>query len=140
MVKGKALAWVLVLMLGMVGTPLFAEEEGDEAAMATESAPPEPLKFVSQHRLRAGGVGLAYSVTAEEIYIRDDEGKQTASFFTISYTKAGVYFATEYMLHDSGIDADRITIKNYPGGHRMYLYQPSLVALSDDIVAFVEGH
>ena len=93
MVKGKALAWVLVLMLGMVGTPLFAEEEGDEAAMATESAPPAPLKFVSQHRLRAGGVDLAYSVTAEEVYIRDDEGKETASFFTISYAKSGVEHA-----------------------------------------------
>ena len=49
------------------------------------------------------------------------------------------YFATEYMLRHSGIDADRLTIKNYPGGHMMYLYQPSLEALSNDIVAFIQA-
>jgi carboxypeptidase C (cathepsin A) len=47
------------------------------------------------------------------------------------------YFATEYMLRHSGIDPDRLTIRNYDGGHMMYLYQPSLQALSDDIVAFI---
>jgi carboxypeptidase C (cathepsin A) len=49
------------------------------------------------------------------------------------------YFATEYMLRHSGIDPDRLTIENYEGGHMMYLYQPALEALSDDIVAFIEG-
>jgi len=49
------------------------------------------------------------------------------------------YFATSYMLRHSGIDADRLTIKDYPGGHMMYLHQPSLVALSNDIVAFIEA-
>lgn len=49
------------------------------------------------------------------------------------------YFATRYMLEHSGIDAERMTIKNYPGGHMMYLYQPSLEALSDDIVGFIGG-
>ncbi len=49
------------------------------------------------------------------------------------------YFATEYMLEHSGIDPDRITVKNYEGGHMMYLYQPALEALSDDIVAFIEA-
>lgn len=49
------------------------------------------------------------------------------------------YFATEYMLQHSGIDPERMTIENYPGGHMMYLYQPSLEALSDDIVAFIEA-
>ncbi len=48
------------------------------------------------------------------------------------------YFATEYMLQHSGIDPDRMTIKNYPGGHMMYLYQPSLEAVSNDIVEFIE--
>lgn len=47
------------------------------------------------------------------------------------------YFATRYMLEHSGIDADRLTIKNYHGGHMMYLYHPSLKAMSDDIVAFI---
>jgi len=43
------------------------------------------------------------------------------------------------MLQHSGIDPERITIENYPGGHMMYLHQPSLEALSEDIVAFIEG-
>jgi carboxypeptidase C (cathepsin A) len=48
------------------------------------------------------------------------------------------YFATEYMLHHSGIDPGRMTFKIYDGGHMMYLYQPSLEALSNDLVAFIE--
>jgi len=48
------------------------------------------------------------------------------------------YFATAYMLHHSGIDPARLEIRNYEGGHMMYLYQPSLQKLSDDIVAFIE--
>ena len=49
------------------------------------------------------------------------------------------YFATRYMLEHSGIDANRMTIKDYPGGHMMYLYRPSLDALSNDIVAFIRA-
>jgi carboxypeptidase C (cathepsin A) len=47
------------------------------------------------------------------------------------------YFATEYMLHHSGIDASRMTIKAYPGGHMMYLHQPSREALSNELTAFI---
>ena len=32
---------------------------------------------------------------------------------------------------------ERVIIRNYEGGHMMYLYQPSLEALSDDIVDFI---
>lgn len=49
------------------------------------------------------------------------------------------YFATAYMLRHSGIDPQRMTIKDYEGGHMMYLYQPSLEALSNDIVAFIQA-
>ena len=48
------------------------------------------------------------------------------------------YFATRYMLEHSGIDINRLSIHNYDGGHMMYLYRPSLEALSNDIVAFIE--
>jgi carboxypeptidase C (cathepsin A) len=50
------------------------------------------------------------------------------------------YYATEYMLHHSGIDPAHMTIKVYDGGHMMYLYQPSLEALSNDLVGFIEHH
>lgn len=49
------------------------------------------------------------------------------------------YFATRYMLEHSGIDSDRLTIKDYNGGHMMYLYRPAADALSDDIVAFINA-
>lgn len=47
------------------------------------------------------------------------------------------YFATAYMLQHSGMDPAKVEIRNYQGGHMMYLYQPSLVQLSDDIVEFI---
>ena len=49
------------------------------------------------------------------------------------------YYATRYMLQHSNIDARRMTIKAYDGGHMMYLHQPSLEALSNDIVTFIQG-
>lgn len=49
------------------------------------------------------------------------------------------FFATRYMLEHSGIDPKRMTIKDYEGGHMMYLYQPALEALSNDIVGFIGG-
>jgi carboxypeptidase C (cathepsin A) len=49
------------------------------------------------------------------------------------------YFATRYMLEHSGIDADRMTIRDYAGGHMMYLHRPSLDAVSNDIVAFIRA-
>jgi len=49
------------------------------------------------------------------------------------------YFALKYMLEHSGIDADRISLHDYPGGHMMYLHRPSADALSNDIVKFIEG-
>ncbi len=48
-------------------------------------------------------------------------------------------FAAEYVFDHSGIDKDRITMKQYHGGHMMYLYEPSLVQLSADIGAFITG-
>ncbi len=45
--------------------------------------------------------------------------------FTASgyYDLATAYFANAYMLHHSGIDPARVTIRNYPAGHMMYLHQ-----------------
>jgi carboxypeptidase C (cathepsin A) len=48
------------------------------------------------------------------------------------------YYATGYMLRHSGIAPAQMTIKNYEGGHMMYLHQPSLEALSNDVVAFLQ--
>jgi len=55
------------------------------------------------------------------------------------YDLATGYYANGYMLHHSGIDPARMTIKNYEGGHMMYLVQSSLEALSNDIVTFMQA-
>ena len=49
------------------------------------------------------------------------------------------FFGVEHTFDHSGIARDRITLKNYFGGHMMYLYEPSLKALSTDIRAFIRG-
>ena len=46
--------------------------------------------------------------------------------------------ATKLAVGYSGISADHLTIKDYPGGHMMYLHRPSQEALSNDIVKFIE--
>jgi carboxypeptidase C (cathepsin A) len=61
-----------------------------EKAKAEAAAQAEPKKFVSEHRLRTGSGDLAYTATAEDVFLRDGEGKPTATFFTISYAKKGV--------------------------------------------------
>jgi len=61
--------------------------------------------------------------------------------FTASgyYDLATAYFANAYMLHHSGVDPARVTIRNYPAGHMMYLNQGSLEQLSRDIGEFIQG-
>ncbi len=49
------------------------------------------------------------------------------------------YAALRFMLEHSGIDAGRVTLRTYLGGHMMYLYRPSGEALSQDLVAFIEA-
>lgn len=89
---GLASSAALLLALGSLSVSARADQpkaKADEKA-APAPAAPEPKKFVTEHRLQAGGVDLAYTATAEEIHLKDAEGKPTASFFTISYTKKGV--------------------------------------------------
>jgi carboxypeptidase C (cathepsin A) len=46
------------------------------------------------------------------------------------------YFGVEHAFDHSGIDKDLISLRNYDGGHMMYLYDPSLEAMSADLQAF----
>ena len=43
------------------------------------------------------------------------------------------------MFNHSGIDASRITLKNYEAGHMMYLHEPSFEQLTQDLTTFVEA-
>ena len=49
------------------------------------------------------------------------------------------FFGVEHTFHHSGVPQDRLTLKNYFGGHMMYLNEASLAALSADIRAFIRG-
>ncbi len=55
------------------------------------------------------------------------------------YDLATPYFATEYTFSHLGLDPSlrkHVVLKNYEGGHMMYLYHPSLVELKSDLVQF----
>ena len=47
------------------------------------------------------------------------------------------FFGVEHTFDHSGIDKERITLRNYFGGHMMYLYEPSLEALAKDVRDFI---
>jgi carboxypeptidase C (cathepsin A) len=47
------------------------------------------------------------------------------------------FYGVEHTFDHAGIDRDRITLRNYFGGHMMYLHEPSLAALSADIRTFI---
>jgi carboxypeptidase C (cathepsin A) len=49
------------------------------------------------------------------------------------------FYGVEHTFQHSGIPRRRITLKNYFGGHMMYLHEASLAALSADIRAFIRG-
>jgi carboxypeptidase C (cathepsin A) len=49
------------------------------------------------------------------------------------------FYGVEHTFNHSGIPRDRITLKNYFGGHMMYLHEASLAALAGDIRAFIRG-
>ncbi|MET1218565.1 MAG: peptidase S10 [Glaciecola sp.] len=55
------------------------------------------------------------------------------------YDLATPFFASEHSMHRHGIDLDRVTMTYYEAGHMMYIHEPSLIALSDDIRAFLAG-
>ena len=79
---------VLLAAVAIFPSTLFADTPAPPKAEAP--APPEPRKFVSEHHLKSGGTEIRYTATAEDIYLKDKDGKPTATFFTLSYVKSGV--------------------------------------------------
>jgi carboxypeptidase C (cathepsin A) len=80
-------ASALVLSAPLAGQE--AEARSDEAKKAAKPVP-EPKAFVSSHTGQFGGETVAYTATAGETYLRDEEGKPKAAIFTFAYTKDGV--------------------------------------------------
>ncbi len=64
--------FALIVVSALAAGPLFAaESEAEKAPAAAVAAPPDPIKISTQHRLKSGGTDIAYTATAEEIYLRD---------------------------------------------------------------------
>ena len=95
--KSSAPLMALLGLLFLFVAPLRADDPKPQDKPAADKTaadkgaekPPEPVKFVRQHKMKLGGADVAYTTTAEEIFLKDADGKNTASFFTISYTKDG---------------------------------------------------
>jgi len=89
--RNATLAILLILFVSTTAAvraddPPKGDKGGDKAA----AAPAAPRKFVTHHRFTGGGVDIPYTATAEDIDLKDRDGKPTARFFTISYTAEGV--------------------------------------------------
>jgi carboxypeptidase C (cathepsin A) len=57
------------------------------------------------------------------------------------YDLATPYFATEYTFDHLGLDPtllDNVSMGYYEAGHMMYVHQPSLVKLKEDLAAFMD--
>lgn len=82
---------LILLLAALVCSSAFTAAAGPpQGEAAKPEPPPPPRRFVTEHRLQSGGVDLRYTATAEDVYLHDAEGKPTATFFTLSYVKAGV--------------------------------------------------
>ena len=52
------------------------------------------------------------------------------------------HFAMRYTLNHLGLDSslrENITVKDYEGGHMMYIFEPSLAALRQDLIRWLEA-
>jgi carboxypeptidase C (cathepsin A) len=89
--RSRRLVLALVAVWSLAGLAMADEpkDKGKDAKPATPETP-APRKFVSEHRLQAGGTDISYTATAEDIQIKGSDGKPTADFFAISYMKSGV--------------------------------------------------
>ena len=57
------------------------------------------------------------------------------------YDLATPYFATEYTfshMHLRDSLANNVTMSYYPAGHMMYIHQPSLVKMKQEVDQFIE--
>ncbi|MEZ5892422.1 MAG: hypothetical protein R3C58_04660 [Parvularculaceae bacterium] len=55
------------------------------------------------------------------------------------YDLATPFFGTEMTLAQPGFDRSRLTVTYYEAGHMMYIYDPALEALSNDVREFIRG-
>ncbi len=80
---GLAAAALVFLTAGPAAIAETPESESEEAEVAVA----DPVMFISEHSGRFGGERVNYRVEAGETFLRNDEGKPTASIFAFSYIR-----------------------------------------------------
>ncbi len=85
----------VMFLIGVVGLafPLTAAT-GEPATTSekteVETPVPEPRVFVTSHTGNFGGETIAYTATAGDTFLLDEEGRPKAAIFAFAYTKNGV--------------------------------------------------
>lgn len=72
--------WLAVVLVGLVASPLFAEEPEKEKDDAS----------ITHHEVTIAGQKIAYTATADTLDVDDEQGKPMGSFFYVSYVREGV--------------------------------------------------
>ena len=83
-----ALALCLALMFALA--PIHASAQTDKTEREQnkkEKVEDEPQTFIKSFSGRFNDQRIAYTVTAGETFLKDDDGEPTASIFTVAYTK-----------------------------------------------------
>ena len=90
--RNATLAILLTLFVSTTAVRADDAPKGDKpgGGERAAAAPAAARKFITHHRFTAGGVDIPYTATAEDIDLKDRDGKPTARFFTISYLAEGV--------------------------------------------------
>lgn len=73
---------LMISLALLLSLPAIAQDKP-----AAERAEPTPERFVTRHTGSFNGAKISYRVEAGETFIRDDQGKPIASFFTVTYLR-----------------------------------------------------
>jgi carboxypeptidase C (cathepsin A) len=71
------------------GKPAEAQAAGTGAAAGAEKKPPEEKVSTTRHSITLDGQKIAYTATAGNVVLKDDDGTAKASVFYIAYTRDG---------------------------------------------------
>ncbi|MES1241847.1 MAG: peptidase S10 [Acidobacteriota bacterium] len=87
----KACSLLPILLLVLLAAPVRAQETQKEPAKEDKNAkPPEEKVSTTRHTITLGGQAIAYTATAGNLVLKDEEGNAKASVFYVAYTKDGV--------------------------------------------------
>lgn len=79
---------LLLPLVVLMATPIAAQStEEKKQESKSDKADLEPKSFVKSFTGRFNEERLSYTVTAEETFLRDEDGEPTASIFAVAYTK-----------------------------------------------------